>query len=75
MSGRPPYAEVRHEAAAMTMISQGQIPLRSVDFSDPKIISDDVWAICQKCWNFVPKQRPSMHEVFSELTSLTDGRP
>lgn len=73
MTGQPPYAEIKNDVATLRLINQGQMPLRSVDFTNPQIIPDDVWAICQKCWNLVPKQRPSMQVVFSEFNSVIDG--
>ncbi|KAF8589944.1 ras GEF [Ramaria rubella] len=67
MSGKLPYDEVKNTAAVLSLIHQGQVPLRP---AERVVLTDEIWAICQKCWNIVPRQRPAMHAVFMEIQEI-----
>ncbi|KAF8510231.1 kinase-like domain-containing protein [Hysterangium stoloniferum] len=69
MSGQIPYADIISVGPVIGMISRGELPTRPGMNINPAL-SDEIWAVCQKCWIFVPRQRPSMREVSRELSSL-----
>ncbi|TDL15515.1 kinase-like protein, partial [Rickenella mellea] len=60
MTGRPPFMEVRGDGAVMKAITNKQTPQRPAEVFLKYGLDDDLWALMEKCWNYVPGQRPEM---------------
>ncbi|KAL1674982.1 kinase-like domain-containing protein [Schizophyllum commune] len=61
MTEKQPYAEQKNGFAVIVDISTGKHPRR------PEVITDQMWAMLQRCWAYEPQDRPSMGEVVGWL--------
>ena len=59
LSGRPPFAEHRHDTGVILGLSNGKRPERP----ECHLISDTMWTIIQSTWHAVPKSRPSVYNI------------
>jgi tetratricopeptide (TPR) repeat protein len=66
VSGHAPYHEVVKDVAVIKPITEGRVPLQSPNIS----ITEDIWGICQQCWNIMPERRPSMRDVHAKIAYL-----
>lgn len=67
-----PYQDVKVTSAVLDRILNGVLPARP----DSSTLSDDMWALCLKCWIVYAPHRPSMQAVLSVLDNMPrPGRP
>ncbi|KDQ50917.1 hypothetical protein JAAARDRAFT_141208 [Jaapia argillacea MUCL 33604] len=57
--GRPPFWNIRYDAAVILSVANGGLPSRKVY----KDISDPIWDVLTRCWRQDPSHRPSMDAI------------
>jgi serine/threonine protein kinase len=70
-SGRLPFFKVQTEGAVLLKVANGGLPQRQ-DYC--REISDNVWCILLKCWNFDPAGRPSMQDLPVQFNAIAAAR-
>ena len=57
----PPFSDLKYDADLIyARVGNRRCPFRPD--GEPQL-SDDLWDLMERCWSFVPKQRPPMEEV------------
>ncbi|THV05537.1 kinase-like protein [Dendrothele bispora CBS 962.96] len=76
-TGKPPFAELPHDPAAMLRVLAGERPARPTDAMG-RIMTDYLWDIIQQCWRQDFTERPTIANVIemmmagnTELRKLT----
>lgn len=74
MSGKPPYAESKHELRVCSEIMSGEPPGRRA-YCPPEL--DDIWPNLKMCWSFAPGSRPKAKELEGTLSrgGFASGSP
>lgn len=68
MSGVEPFGEVPSQAKVVIYIAKGYTPMPR---NHPELEKGDrLWKLMKKCWNTVPKERPSMGEIIDEVCQV-----
>ncbi|KAF7309834.1 hypothetical protein MIND_00355300 [Mycena indigotica] len=64
IQGKPPFADIIHDAAVMLRVMAKERPARPRDpESGRSLISDSLWAVVQQCWAHNIAERPTMARV------------
>ncbi|KAJ7278948.1 TKL/TKL-ccin protein kinase [Mycena rebaudengoi] len=66
LSGRVPYHYLRTDAQVVIEIHRGNKPRRPAE----SFVTDDQWALIQRCWAADPDARPDISEVNSAIQAL-----
>jgi hypothetical protein len=61
-TGKPPFASLPHDPAAMLQAIAGKRPPRPRD-QVGRPVPDHIWDIIELCWTQLPHERPSMKDV------------
>jgi hypothetical protein len=58
-----PFCQLRTENEVIEAIAKKRLPNR------PQVywVTDELWALIQDCWNYVPQERPTMDQVYDRL--------
>lgn len=76
LTGKKPFAEFRHEAAAIMSIHNRRLPTRPfiTDENGTTGPPPELWAGIEKCWHENPEERPSATEMAMLLTRASRGK-
>ncbi|KLO19810.1 kinase-like protein [Schizopora paradoxa] len=72
LSRERPYTHVQHDWGLMNCITAGHLPEKP-KFSENPIdtcIEEFMWSLCQLCWKFDPKERPTMHKLKDSISEF-----
>jgi serine/threonine-protein kinase TNNI3K len=68
-TGRPPFSDFPHDAAAMLTAMAGGRPQRPSDVSK-RVMSDGMWELVQSCWRQNFADRPRVSEVVEIMNKM-----
>jgi serine/threonine protein kinase len=65
VTGRVPWSELEDDIDVVVKLSQGLVPWKPEDC----LVKDSLWAFIQRCWEFVPEDRPTSSDAldFAEI--------
>jgi len=60
---------VENDVGVLDMLKHFQLPIMpsAEEMNLPESISRRLWALCQKCWNILPEERPPMRIVAKDV--------
>jgi serine/threonine protein kinase len=71
LTGKRPFREHRSDAAVVQALTAvNERPRRPEGYEVERWLTDDLWALLQRCWAKQPDLRPTMKDVVSVLTEL-----
>ncbi|KXN93313.1 Mitogen-activated protein kinase kinase kinase 2 [Leucoagaricus sp. SymC.cos] len=74
LTGRIPFSNLPRPESVMWKVMQGVKPDKP-DKSKAPELSDDVWKVMLKCWNYLPADRPPVAQVIAGLGLSSSPRP
>ncbi|KAJ7824686.1 kinase-like domain-containing protein, partial [Mycena leptocephala] len=66
LTGKPPFPELRMEAAVIQAVLEGSRPSRTASCSGTPSL-DGLWNLLQDCWEEHPTRRPTVGEIVERL--------
>lgn len=70
LTGKLPYQELPHrtfDRHVVKFVLQGRKPRRPHDCA---MITDEIWALLERCWDSDPRQRPTSDDVLCDLKTI-----
>ncbi|KAJ6581924.1 kinase-like domain-containing protein [Mycena capillaripes] len=67
LTGKPPFPELRMDAAVIKAVSEGRRPTRPISCSGTPLF-DGLWNLLQDCWAEQPVIRPTAVQIVERLT-------
>lgn len=68
LTGEPPFSEYRSEVAVLRALVNGTQPKRPTEST--VWLTDELWALVQRCWSKGPESRPTMEVVVVDLEKM-----
>jgi len=72
-TGRIPYPDVGIDSRVIQKVQKGKRP-NKIENGHGVGLSDEIWALMERCWDPLPDKRPSMSEIVQELSNALDKR-
>ncbi|KAF8056270.1 kinase-like domain-containing protein [Lyophyllum atratum] len=76
-TGNIPYVDILKEFTVMHKVMSGVRPARPSDSTGAWLewgLTESIWSLMEDCWKQNPKERPSIEQVISRLTSNLTGK-
>ncbi|KAF8168726.1 kinase-like domain-containing protein [Pholiota molesta] len=70
LSGEVPFSSIPRDIAVLRELDNGKLPKHPGRSATAQGLSDEIWALLQKCWQRKPESRPSIEEIKKSLMVL-----
>ncbi|KAF8514557.1 kinase-like domain-containing protein [Hysterangium stoloniferum] len=70
LTKKQPYSDILNDVAVLPQIMGGIIPRRPGGLAVPAL-TDELWSVCSRCWEFDPTKRPAIQEIKSCISNIT----
>ena len=75
LSGEPPFSNMQRDIAVMRELDNGKLPKHPGRIAMTQGLSDEMWALLQRCWQKKPELRPSIGDIRKSILEIRGVSP